>query len=80
MIIPKICQRCKYYKKLSPDKCSKYCEKCKTKKKIYVINFKLWDKVLSKGNICLCNLERKCPCEKFLNKGICECQVFKEVK
>lgn len=29
MLIPSICLKCKYYKTLSPDKCSKYCEKCK---------------------------------------------------
>ena len=29
MIMPTICLKCKYYKTLNPDKCSKYCEKCK---------------------------------------------------
>jgi hypothetical protein len=28
MITYKCCLECKYYKTLSPDKCSKYCEKC----------------------------------------------------
>lgn len=28
MITSTICLKCKYYKKLTPSECSKYCEKC----------------------------------------------------
>lgn len=29
---------------------------------------------------CLCKLNQSCPCEDFLEDGVCLCQVYKEIK
>lgn len=51
--------------------------------KKYLVDFELLKKAKQKG-FCLCEVKKKednsniCPCNEFLNTGICKCMVFIE--
>jgi hypothetical protein len=45
---------------------------------MFKINFRLLRLTKQKGR-CLCKFET-CPCDNFLEKHVCECLVFQEVK
>ena len=52
--------------------------------KVYQINFKALEKAKQRG-YCLCDVNKAeddanvCPCNEFLNSGICKCLVYQEV-
>lgn len=43
------------------------------------VNLDLLKKAKEKGH-CLCDLEAGCPCDEFLEKGMCQCGVFKKAE
>lgn len=44
------------------------------------INEKLIDKVRERKGCCLCDLDKKCLCDEFIELGICRCGLFKNYK
>lgn len=44
---------------------------------LYEINKVVMRSVKEKGQVCLCDLEKSCPCESFMENDDCECGLYK---
>ena len=47
--------------------------------RLYDIDFRLLRKIKKQGH-CVCHFDNTCPCDRFVDAGLCDCGVFKDIK